>query len=102
MYLVYQGGGHTALAQAVNLGNDGGLSGVLISVTTGTAPGNVALGLAFGAWSEVRGSGLQLLLNLSGMVLAGWATLAFQQAAWGRASARRATLAQARRARRGR
>jgi uncharacterized hydrophobic protein (TIGR00271 family) len=78
----------------------GGLSGVFISVTTVPASGNVALGLAFGAWSEVRGSGLQLLLNLSGMALAGWGTLAFQQAVWGRVSARRAALAQARRARR--
>jgi len=42
----------------------GGLSGVFISVTTVPASGNVALGLAFGAWHEVTGSGLQLLLNL--------------------------------------
>jgi uncharacterized hydrophobic protein (TIGR00271 family) len=75
----------------------GGLSGVFISVTTVPASGNVALGLAFGAWSEVRGSGMQLLLNLSGMALAGWATLAFQQAVWARAAARRAALVQARR-----
>lgn len=66
----------------------GGLSGVFISVTTVPASGNVALGLAFGAWDEVTGSGMQLLLNLSGMALAGWATLAFQQAAWSRVSAR--------------
>jgi uncharacterized hydrophobic protein (TIGR00271 family) len=78
----------------------GGLSGVFISVTTVPASGNVALGLAFGAWAEVRGSGLQLLVNLSGMALAGWATLAFQQAVWGRVSARRAALGQARRSRR--
>jgi uncharacterized hydrophobic protein (TIGR00271 family) len=49
----------------------GGLSGVFISVTTVPASGNVALGLAFVAWDEVRGSGLQLVLNLSGMALAG-------------------------------
>ena len=35
----------------------GGLSGVFISVTTVPAAGNIALGLAFGAWSEVWGSG---------------------------------------------
>ena len=79
----------------------GGLSGVFISVTTVPASGNVALGLAFGAWDEVAGSGLQLLLNLTGMALAGWATLAFQQAVWGRASARREALLSRRRARRG-
>ncbi|HEX6935135.1 MAG TPA: DUF389 domain-containing protein [Actinomycetes bacterium] len=74
----------------------GGLSGVFISVTTVPAAGNVALGLAFGAWDEVSGSAQQLLLNISGMALAGWATLAVQDALWGRMSARRARLATAR------
>lgn len=72
----------------------GGLSGVFISVTTVPAAGNVALGLAFGLGSEISGSGLQLLLNLSGMALAGWATLAFQQAVWSRVSVHRARLVQ--------
>jgi uncharacterized hydrophobic protein (TIGR00271 family) len=67
----------------------GGLSGVFISVTTVPASGNVALGLAFGAWHEVAGSSAQLAINLTGMALAGWATLAFQQKVWGRVSARR-------------
>ena len=62
----------------------GGLSGVFISVTTIPAAGNVALGLAFGEWAEVRGSGLQLVTNLVGMGLAGWATLALQRAIWSR------------------
>jgi uncharacterized hydrophobic protein (TIGR00271 family) len=73
-------------------GKVGGLSGVFISVTTVPASGNVALGLALGAWHDVAGSGLQLLLNLSGMALAGWATLAFQQRVWRRFSAKRAAL----------
>jgi uncharacterized hydrophobic protein (TIGR00271 family) len=77
----------------------GGLSGVFISVTTVPASGNVALGLAFGAWNEVTGSALQLVLNLSGMAVAGWATLAIQQATWRRISDKRAA-ALARRARR--
>lgn len=68
----------------------GGLSGVFISVTTIPAAGNVALGLAFGLPEEIRGSLLQLLLNISGMAVAGWLTLAFQQAVWSRMSARRA------------
>ena len=72
----------------------GGLSGVFISVTTVPAAGNVALGLAFGAGHEIWGSGLQLVLNLTGMALAGWATLAFQQAVWSRMSARRARIAE--------
>lgn len=64
----------------------GGLSGVFISVTTVPAAGNVALGLAFGVGHEVLGSSLQLIVNVGGMALAGWATLAFQQAAWARIS----------------
>jgi uncharacterized hydrophobic protein (TIGR00271 family) len=70
----------------------GGLSGVFISVTTVPAAGNVALGLAFGAGNEIWGSTLQLLINLTGMALAGWATLALQKAVWSRISARRGQL----------
>jgi uncharacterized hydrophobic protein (TIGR00271 family) len=70
----------------------GGLSGVFISVTTVPAAGNIALGLAFGVRHEVWGSTLQLALNLSGMAIAGWATLALQQAVWGRISAKRAAM----------
>lgn len=69
----------------------GGLSGVFISVTTIPAVGNIALGLAFGAFGEVRGSLLQLLMNITGMALAGWATLALQQATWSRMSANQRT-----------
>jgi uncharacterized hydrophobic protein (TIGR00271 family) len=58
----------------------GGLSGVFISVTTVPAAGNVALGLAFGVSEEILGSGLQLIVNLTAMALAGWAALAVQQA----------------------
>jgi uncharacterized hydrophobic protein (TIGR00271 family) len=67
-----------------------GLAGVFISVTTVPAAGNIGLGLAFGAWHEVRGSALQLLFNISGMAIAGWLTLAFQHAVWSRISLRRA------------
>ena len=68
----------------------GGLSGVFISVTTIPAAGNVGLGIALGAWDEVRGSLLQLVVNLTGMALAGWLTLTVQEAVWARVSARRA------------
>jgi uncharacterized hydrophobic protein (TIGR00271 family) len=69
-----------------------GLSGVFISVTTVPAAGNIGLGLAFGAWHEVGGSALQLLVNVTGMTIAGWLTLAAQHALWSRVSLRRARL----------
>jgi uncharacterized hydrophobic protein (TIGR00271 family) len=77
----------------------GGLAGVFISVTTVPAAGNVALGIAFGLPHEIWGSTAQLVLNLTGMTIAGWATLAFQQAVWSRMSSRRAHLLQHRRTR---
>ena len=64
----------------------GGLSGVFISVTTVPAAGNIALGLAFGVPEEIWGSLAQLALNVSGMVVAGWATLAIQHTVWARIS----------------
>jgi len=68
----------------------GALVGVFISVTTVPAAGNIALGAAFGVWPALWGSLAQLALNLVGMALAGWATLALQQAVWTRVSVRRA------------
>jgi uncharacterized hydrophobic protein (TIGR00271 family) len=70
----------------------GGLSGVFISVTTVPAAGNVSLGLAFGVGHEIWGSSLQLVVNLTGMAMAGWLTLAIQEAVWARMSARRMRL----------
>ena len=70
----------------------GGLSGVFISVTTVPAAGNVALGLAFGVGHEIWGSTLQLVVNLTGMAMAGWLTLAVQEVVWARMSARRSRL----------
>lgn len=77
----------------------GGLSGVFISVTTVPAAGNIALGLAFGVPDEVLGSGLQLLVNICGMALAGCLTLGFQRVAWTPVSVRRARRLQRRAAR---
>jgi uncharacterized hydrophobic protein (TIGR00271 family) len=80
-----------AAAGVLSLTSDklGGLSGVFISVTTVPAAGNVALGLAFGVWGELSSSLLQLALNISGMVLAGWLTLVAQDLAWRRVVRRR-------------
>ncbi|BDT89915.1 DUF389 domain-containing protein [Nocardia cyriacigeorgica] len=67
----------------------GGLVGVFISVTTVPAAGNIALAAVFAHWDEVWGSTLQLALNLSGMALAGWGTLALQDAVWSRVAVHR-------------
>ena len=56
-----------------------GIIGVFISVTTIPASGNVAVGLVFAQWNQVFGSALQLAINLTGMAIAGWATLALRQ-----------------------
>ena len=66
-----------------------GLVGVFISVTTVPAAGNVAVGLALGVGHEVWGSLLQLVVNVTGMALAGWLTLAVEQTVWRRVSDRR-------------
>ena len=55
------------------------LVGVFISVTTIPAAGNIALALAYGMWPEMWGSTLTLVVNVGGMALAGWVTLAVQQ-----------------------
>jgi uncharacterized hydrophobic protein (TIGR00271 family) len=67
----------------------GGLVGVFISVTTIPATANIAAGLALGLGDEVRGSALQLVVNVTGMALAGWLTLVLQQAVWQRVRERR-------------
>jgi len=67
----------------------GGLAGVFISVTTVPAAGNIALAIPFGLGQEIWPSALQLVINIAGMALAGWATLAFQQFVWSRVSIRR-------------
>lgn len=67
----------------------GGLSGVFISVTTVPAAGNIALTLALGDQQELWGSTLQLIINLTGMGIAGWATLTLQKFVWTRISLRR-------------
>jgi uncharacterized hydrophobic protein (TIGR00271 family) len=58
--------------------------GVFISVTTIPAAGNLALGLAFWAGSEIAGSAVQLTLNLACMILAGLLVLGYQRLFWTR------------------
>jgi uncharacterized hydrophobic protein (TIGR00271 family) len=68
----------------------GGLVGVFISVTTIPASGNIALALVFAEWTEFWGSVTTLVVNIVGMALAGWLTLALQQGVWRRVSRSRA------------
>ena len=56
----------------------GALIGVLVSVTTIPAVGNIGAAAAYGAWSEVGGAALQLAINVTGLVVAGAVTLAVQ------------------------
>ena len=51
------------------------LVGVFISVTTIPAAGNGALALVFGRFHDAAGSALQLLINLTGIVLAAYLVL---------------------------
>lgn len=51
------------------------LVGVFISVTTIPAAGNLALALVFGRFQDAAGSALQLIINLTGIVLAAYLVL---------------------------
>jgi len=57
----------------------GALVGVLISVTTVPAAGNIAVAIAYGAPDEAWGSALQLGINLAAIAVAGILTLAVQR-----------------------
>ena len=74
---------------ALTSARSSGLAGVFISVTTVPAAGNIALAIPFGLRHEIWASALQLSVNIAGMALAGWATLAIQQFVWARMAIRR-------------
>ena len=66
--------GMLALTEA----RSGSLIGVLVSVTTIPAVANMGVATAYGEWTEVVGSVVQLGVNVAGLVLAGVVTLAVQ------------------------
>jgi uncharacterized hydrophobic protein (TIGR00271 family) len=66
--------GMLALTEA----RSGTLIGVLVSVTTIPAVGNIGVATAYGQWTEVGGAAAQLALNLTALLVAGVATLATQ------------------------
>ncbi|MBN6056951.1 DUF389 domain-containing protein [Nonomuraea sp. RK-328] len=67
---------------SVTAGKSSALIGVFISVTTVPAAGYAAVAIALGDWTEVAGSVSQLAVNVTGMVIAGTATLWVQHRFW--------------------
>ena len=74
----------TAGMVSLTTAKSGALIGVLISVTTIPAAGNVAVAAVYENWDEGAGALQQLGLNLVAIVLAGIATLAFERARFAR------------------
>jgi uncharacterized hydrophobic protein (TIGR00271 family) len=64
------------------------LIGVFISVTTIPAAADIGVSLAFGSWSEARGSAVQLALNVVLLIAVGAVGLVAQRAIWRRIGAR--------------
>ncbi|MGW7333491.1 DUF389 domain-containing protein [Streptomyces sp. NPDC054840] len=60
----------------------GALVGVAISVTTVPAGANAAVALSYGDLGQMWGSGIQLALNLGGIILAGTLTLICWKLLW--------------------
>ena len=52
-------------------GRSGALIGVLVSVTTIPALGNIGAAAAYREWDEVGGAAVQLLVNMIGLLAAG-------------------------------
>ena len=72
----------TAGILSLTAAKSGALIGVLISVTTIPAAGNVGLAAAYGDWSEASGAALQLGINLGTIFVAGIVTLYLQRLAY--------------------
>jgi uncharacterized hydrophobic protein (TIGR00271 family) len=64
---------------ALTSAKSGALIGVLISVTTIPAAGNVGVAGALGEWGEARGALIQLAVNIAAIVAAGCLTLYLQR-----------------------
>src|SRR3954453_108600 len=77
---------------ALTTAKSGPLVGVFISVTTVPAAGTIALCVGAGVWHEVLPALTQLVVNLSGMILAGTSTLLVQRTFWRRVGARATQL----------
>ena len=60
------------------------LIGVFISVTTIPAAADIGLSISYASWSEAWGSFLQLLLNVSILIVVGMIMLLVQKRIWDR------------------
>jgi uncharacterized membrane protein len=63
---------------ALTEGRSGALIGVLVSVTTIPALGNIGAAAAYREWDDVGGAAVQLLVNMIGLLAAGSVTLLVQ------------------------
>jgi uncharacterized hydrophobic protein (TIGR00271 family) len=63
---------------ALTEGRSGALIGVLVSVTTIPAIGNIGAAAAYRSWNDAAGAALQLGINVTGLVVAGVVTLYLQ------------------------
>jgi uncharacterized hydrophobic protein (TIGR00271 family) len=73
----------------------GALIGVLISVTTVPAAANAAVAVAYGVLDEAWGSTIQLVVNLSAIIVAGTLALVVQRLWWSRRAMRTPRTARA-------
>ena len=78
----------TAGMLSLSTAKSGALIGVLISVTTIPAAANIGVAAAYRDWDEWRGATLQLVINLSMIVLAGLVTLGVERRLYARRSIR--------------
>jgi uncharacterized hydrophobic protein (TIGR00271 family) len=76
---------------SLSTAKSGALIGVLISVTTIPAAGNIGVAAAYQDWSSWRGSMAQLAINLGSIVVAGSAVLYLQRLFYMRRKARHAS-----------
>ncbi|MDQ0983148.1 DUF389 domain-containing protein [Streptomyces sp. V2I9] len=65
------------------------LLGVFISVTTIPAAADIAVSTAFTSWSDVRGSAIQLVVNILVLIVVGTAALRAQRGIWRKVGLRR-------------
>ena len=71
--------GGSAGVLSLTSAKSGALIGVLISVTTIPAAANIGVAGAYGDWGDAGGAALQLVINLTGIVVAGVLTLFVQR-----------------------